>query len=247
MATLLMTGTIAPPQDARELAARDVAGRIASYREALSFNLGLLARGEIDRLVFVENSGHGMDAFTDLTDAQADAGAVTLLSYDGMEAGSTGTRFFGECKLLRHAFHTVPGLADDARGPVFKITGRYVVRNVVSILRRMGSAFDVALHCRNHPMRYVDFGMAGFRPSRATDFLDRVLARPGIEDTDERVLREMMDEGAFDDFSVRPRLSQVPDFLGVRGSDGASYGAPKYRLKYLLRAASHRAVPGLWI
>lgn len=246
MPTLLMTGTIAPPRDAPELAVRDVAARIDAYREALSFNLGLLAQGVIGRLVFVENSDHGMAPFADLVGPELSED-VALVSYDGIGAGPATTRFHGECLLLRHAFRIVPGLDDDASGPVFKVTGRYRVRNLAALLGGTGADFDVALHCRNRPMRYVDFGIAGFRPSRAAAFLDRVLARPGIEAADERVLREMMDEGRFEGLDVRTRLSRVPDFLGVRGSDGTSYAGLRYRLKYLLRAAAHRAMPNVWI
>lgn len=244
MTTLLMTGTIAPLDGARELVMRGVAERIEGYRAALSFNLRLLERGVIDRLVFVENSGHGMEAMDDLVSGDP---RVTLLSCDGLEAGRGATRFFGECGLLRHAFRHVEGLKDDAQGAVFKVTGRSVVRNLAAIFSGTAARFDVALHCRNYPMRYVGLRLAGIRPSRALDFLDRVLAWPGIEDQDERILRQMMEQGTFDGLDVQPRLSRVPDFIGVRGSDGASYGGLRYRLKYALRAGMQRAAPAIWI
>ena len=244
MTTLLMTGTIAPPAGARQLAVRDVGVRLAAYRSALAFNRRLLDRGAIGRLVFVENSGHGMDEMEDLV---AGDPRVALLSYDGSGDGVGATRFFGECSLLRHAFRYIDGLRDDSRGPVFKVTGRYVVRNLAALLARVGGRYDVALHCRNYPTRYVDFGLAGFRASRALDVLDRILARPGIENEDERVLRRMLDEGAFDGLRVLQRLPRVPDFVGVRGKDGASYGGLRYRAKYALRAVTQRVAPAIWI
>jgi hypothetical protein len=121
------------------------------------------------------------------------------------------------------------------------------VRNLAAILRGSEGDNDLILHCRNHPMRYVDFGLVGFSRRQAAPIIERILRQPSVQDQDERMVRDLLDAGGFQDMKVRPRFSAVPDFVGVRGSDNASYEGFRYRLRFRLRSVAHKLLPWVWV
>jgi hypothetical protein len=246
MTVLLMTGTIRPADGARELARVNVADRIADYRLALQHNLGLLRQGVISGLGFFDNSGHGMEPFETMVRDSGVAGQVELVSYAACHPAGA-SRFFGECGLLREAFARSALVAGTSDSHVWKITGRYIVRNLSGIIRASEGDNDLILHCRNHPIRYVDFGLVGFSRRHAATIIERILQQPSVQDRDERMVRDMLDAGGFRDLKVRPRFSAVPDFVGVRGSDNASYEGFRYRLRFRLRSVAHKLLPRVWL
>lgn len=246
MTTLLMTGTIRPQAGARELSRTAVEDRLEDYRLGLKHNVRLLRRGDIGGVVFVENSGYGVERFADLVGDPAISDRVELISYRGAQPPGQ-TRFAGECHLLRHAFRHSRLIRADTEGYLWKITGRYTVVNLVAIVRGSEGLDDLILHCRDYPIPYVDFGLVGFRATHAEEIVDRILATPGLDDLDERMIRQMLDEGRFADMKVRSRFSRVPNFRGVRGSDSASYGGLKYQAQFGLRSVVHRLAPAVWL
>lgn len=246
MSLLLMTGTIRPNANSKNLARTSVADRIEDYKQGLEFNIELLRRGDISSLVFVENSGEGMDAFGATVAASGVSDQIELISYDAQQSQKEG-RFVGECKLILEALLRSKLIQTSGASHVWKVTGRYVVKNLPSIFRHSRSDKDLLLHCRNYPMRYVDFGLAGFRLSAAQDILNRVLQRVKTLRDDERVLREMIDDGSFDDLSVSQRMPRVPNFYGVRGLDNSSYGGLRYRSLFAARSILNVIMPRIWI
>ena len=62
---LLITSTIAPPAQSFLLAVTDAETRLSQYRAALAFYLEQLAAGTFDRIVYMDNSGHPLDALRD--------------------------------------------------------------------------------------------------------------------------------------------------------------------------------------
>ena len=246
MSLLLMTGTIRPNANSKNLARTAVADRIEDYKQGLEFNIELLRRGDISSLVFVENSGEGMDAFSATVADSGISDRIELISYDAQQSQKEG-RFVGECKLICEALSRSSLIKSCGESHVWKVTGRYTVKNLASILKHSSSDKDLLLHCRNYPMRYVDFGLAGFRLSTARDILNRILQRVKTLRDDERVLREMIDDGSFDDLSVSQRLPRVPNFYGVRGLDNSSYGGLRYRTLFAARSILNLTMPRIWI
>lgn len=246
MTLLLMTGTLSPAKGARQLARVNVTDRIADYKMALQHNLGLLRKGVISGLAFVENSGYGMADFENIVTSSGMGDRVDLISYDAQQSADE-PRFLGECNLLREAFARSDLIRNSTDSHVWKITGRYIVRNLASILRHSEGNNDLILHCRNYPMRYVDFGLVGFARSRAPTIIARVLGGGSLQNTDERAVRDMIDNGVFNDMKVRQRMSQVPDFAGVRGVDNSSYEGVRYRLRYHIRSIVHKITPWVWV
>ncbi len=246
MTILLMTGTISPPKGARELARANVADRIADYKVALQHNLCLLREGVISGLAFVENSGYGMADFERTVTDSGLGDQVELISYDARQSEDE-PRFMGECHLLREAFAQSELVHKSNDSHVWKITGRYVVRNLAAILRKTQGNNDLILHCRNYPMRFVDFGLVGFARKQAPTIIERVLGSGSLKFTDERIMRDMIDKGAFKDMKVCQRMSEVPDFAGVRGIDNSSYDSFGYRMRYQIRSVLHKTMPWVWV
>lgn len=244
---LFLTGTIAPPTGARSLARMDPVDRIADYRAALRFYIGVLKRGGAARLLLVENSGYGVAPFEDIVDGSGVADRIELLSYAAPDPAPGQSRFYGECSLLLHGFETSATLRDAAGLRVWKVTGRYIVRNIEWLMRRAPAGADLYLHCRDYPMKFVDFGIAGFSGAAGAEVLRRILSDPAARRGDERLLRTMVPEGRFDPFRVVMRLPSIPDFRGVRGKDNASYGGLRYRLEYMLRATANQVAPDIWL
>lgn len=246
MSILLMTGTISPQVGARELLRIDVGARIEDYRRAMSHNIELLRQHKIDALVFIENSGYGMAKFADFAADAEISDRLEMISYDAAQPQGQ-TRFAGECHLLRYAFLHSQLIRKKPHGHVWKITGRYIVQNLTSIMSESEDHNDLVVHCRNYPMRYVDFGLVGFRTRSALDILNRILETEAIDGMDERMVRDMIDQGRLADLRLQTRFNRIPDFSGFRGSDNSSYSGLRYRAQYFARCILHRAIPQIWI
>jgi hypothetical protein len=169
------------------------------------------------------------------------------MSFDDNRAAATGSRFLGECSLLLRAIETSHVLRGANVRRFWKITGRYNVRNLESIVRRARRDVDVNLHFRRLPKPFVDFGLVGFGLDQARAFL-RKLSDFGSDATcDERELVARYDAGDLSEFTIEPRFPRIPDFRGVRGYDNASYGGLAYRAKFLLRSLAGRLMPNVWV
>jgi len=246
MTIVLMTGTIRPNAGTPLLSRTNVEDRIKDYLTAFDYYLGLLSRGEISALVFVENSNFGMERFAQHCAGHSKASRIELISYDGKQSPGE-SRFVGETKLLRDAFRMSEIINSGKESHVWKVTGRYIIRNLVRIIRTDERDNDLILNCRDYPMRYVDFGLVGFSTRNGRSIVDRIVDLTTSASSDEREVRNMIDGKEFADLKIRKRFSYVPDFIGVRGSDSSSYGGLRYRLLYLGRSLARRIVPWVWV
>lgn len=244
---LLMTATVEPPPNAHDLARVDVSQRIADYRAGILENMRQLSAGTFDRLVFVDNSGFGVEPFQNLLEGYEKADRVELYSYSGNEAVRTGSRLIGECRLIEHALDNTRTFSMAGIARFWKITGRYKVRNMRKIMAGVLPGHDFYVHCRNIPSQFVDFGFVGFDRVRAKAVLNAILTGGRREFLDEADLYQMIAGPVFEDFAVSRRLPAVPDFSGFRGYDNASYDGLQQRVKFLLRSFVHRLFPRIWI
>jgi hypothetical protein len=246
MTVLFLTATITPPRDAPLLKRTDVRLRIDDYKTAFAHYCNEIGQAGYDRIVFVENSGYGVEFLSPIAKAANASDRVEVLSYKGLLAGAT--RFYGECSLLKYGFETSRFIRESGPGAiVWKVAGRYIVPNLAAIIKGASGAADFYCHCRNWPMRYVDFCAAGFRTRSALEILDVILSEPDVRGKDEAVLRDLIDEGKLARFRIEPRFARIPDFVGVRGRDNADYQSPAHRMKYFLRVAASRVAPRLWL
>jgi hypothetical protein len=244
---LLMTATVEPPQDAQALKRVDVALRVNDYRACIRENMRQLSAGTFDRLVFVDNSGFGTESFNDLLEGYDKADRVEFYSYSGNEAVQTRSRLYGECRLIEHALANTKTFSAANIKRFWKITGRYKVRNMHAIMAGIPSGYDLYVHCRRIPSKFVDFGFVAFDMARAKSVLNAILTGGRQDYLDEQDLYQMIEGPVFNGFAVDRRLPAVPDFSGYRGYDNASYDNLLYRGKFLLRSFVHRVFPRVWI
>lgn len=243
---LFMTGTVAPPADTPLLARQDASARIEDYRQALDFYLDVLARGGVDRLVFVENSGHGMAPFAGMAEARGLGPRAELLSYAAPPVGPEGSRLEAEFRLLLHGLAAARTFREVEGATIWKVTGRYIVRNIEAIMAGAPPGCDAHFHCRDYPAPYVDFALAGYAQDRAAEILGLLADGPmGTEYM--RWVRAELDHGALARFRISRRHARIPRLSGRRGVDGASWDAPAQRLRWALRAAAAAVAPRLWI
>lgn len=247
MRVLLMTGTLVPGADTPLLARADVAERLQDYRRSLAFHLGLLRAGALDRLVFVENSGRGMEALEDLAAPHGDR--VELISFSAPPVPPEGSRLAAEFELLAEGWRRSSVIdAAPAGTMIWKITGRYLWENLAETVARAPGpgALDAHLHCRNLPRRYVDFAHAGYGREAGPEIFAALLqGQMGVRYMD--WVRDQMQDGILGRFRLNQRLAPIPRLSGRRGVDGARWDGPAQRLRYAARVAAARLAPRLWI
>ena len=242
---LLLTATIAPRPDTFSLTRFDPAARLADYRAAFAHYLGLAAANPALRIVMVENSGAPIDEFVAAARAQGLGDRVEVLGYTANDDASF-SRFFLEARLLAWALDhsrmlTLPNAV------IWKITGRYIVANLMAIIRRQPARFDVYVNFRNHPEPVIDFYVAGFTLKGLKAVIDPARIDYRTTTSGEMILREKIDSGHFDELAVTKRFTVVPDVRGHRGFDNRKYHGLMQRAKFAVRVLANRLMPRVWI
>lgn len=243
-----MTATIQPPAGARALKVRDPAVRLAEYEAALSFYCGLLGR-EIDQIVFAENSQADLASLRDARPA-SHAEKIEFLSFDGLDYPPQYGRGYGEFKLIDYAMaHSQILSTASPDEAVWKVTGRYIVRNLSQMVRTAPAHYDLYCDLKKYPQIWMDLRLFSFtRPTYERLFRGKYLdlseaeGQPAAEATMYRAVHAHLKEG-----QIVPRFAREPLVDGVRAYDGRSYDRGKNRVKRLMRGAARRILPKIWI
>ncbi len=234
-----MSATIAPPAGAPGLSRVDPVVRMRDYREALDFYIGVLDHG-IDRILFVDNSNYDCTPLIDLAAARGASERVEIVSYDGLDYPPDYGRCYGEMRLLEHTMALDQVRALPADTVFWKVTGRYKVRNLGTLIRTRPR--DAALYCDlrvgSSPwfdMRVMSWTRQGFAEILA-GFYDEIRedlnrGRPG-EETAYRQLQPRLGQTP-----VRLSLVREPLIDGVRAFDNQNWSQGRQKLVYYLRQA----------
>lgn len=244
---LLLTSTIAPKSGVRALKHVDPSARLADYMTALRHYVVMLKSGVFDALVYVDNSGWPLDEIKTIARTADVESACEFISYDAEAPRDVG-RFFLESQLLVEAFSRSRFLNRDPVDTIWKVTGRYVIANLDSIVRTRPADFDLYVNCRNYPSQWCDFYVAAWRRSCfETLFSDVELEAYRRDPNGEAALRRRIDSEAFSRLNIVKRMRRTPQVIGVRGYDGVRYNGLSYAAKYFLRALANRVAPWLWV
>ncbi|WP_375427135.1 hypothetical protein [uncultured Sphingomonas sp.] len=240
---LLMTATITP-DNSPELARTDPALRLDDYRQALLFYIGRLG-SSIDGIVFVENSDSDVSSLVALAKAEGVDDRVEFIANYGKHSYPGRDRSYGETRLLDHAMATsrLIAAADD-RAVIWKITGRYRVRNLARMVRTAPRRFDLYCDVRNRPIAWLDLRFMAWTKGGYDRLLSGIADRLGT-DPREPVMHRYVT--GLKDAAVVRRYRTEPLVDGVRGWDNRHYALGRARLKFWVRAASRRLLPFLWI
>jgi hypothetical protein len=172
---LLMTATVTP-HNAPNLARTDPAARLKDYDDALGFYLGLIDR-PLHGIVFVENSDSDVTTLRQLVASRGLTERVEFLCNYGVHLYSEKGRAHGEFKLLDYAMTTsIMVLEAGVNHVVWKITGRYMVKNLASIIASAPRAFDAYVDMKDHPRRWMDMRLMAWT---STGYDARLFAQAG--------------------------------------------------------------------
>ena len=242
-----MTATVTPPPGAASLKRVDPALRLQDYAAALKFYSARLEAGVVDAIVFVENSNSDVSMLKELASHCACKDRIEFVSFFGLDYPSAYGRAYGEMKLVDYAMsHSRCIFEAEDESMVWKITGRYLLRNIEQVIRVWEDAVLVC-HCRNHPQRWADMYFMGWMKRHYPQLLQGVYGRlkeSELGEPSEVEFRRIVDERARS-VRVQRRFLTVPRLEGVRGFDNAAF--ERQRGKAALRACMARMMPWVWI
>ena len=245
---LLMTATITP-DNSPELARTDPVLRLEDYAQALAFYIGHLGNrskaGEIQGIVFVENSDSDVASLVALAERMGAGERVEFIANYGKHSHPGRDRSYGESRLIDHAMATSRLIAAAGdRVVVWKITGRYRVRNLTRMVKTAPARFDLYCDVRNRPIAWLDLRFMAWTKQGYDRLLGGIADRLGT-DPKEPVMHRYVTGLA--DPGVVPRYRTEPLVDGVRGWDNRHYAQGRAKLKFWVRATSRKVLPFLWI
>jgi hypothetical protein len=239
-----MTATITP-QNARNLARTDPVARLQDYHEALGFYLGLIDR-PLHGIVFVENSDSDVTTLRQLVASRGLSGRVEFLCNYGVHLYSEKGRAHGEFKLLDYAMTaSIMVIEAGANHVVWKITGRYTVKNLASMIASAPRDFDAYVDMKDHPRRWMDMRLMAWT-STGYDRIFRGVADDLDSKTHEMHMRDYLPRRA-QGARLVPRFSREPFIDGVRGWDNNNYSKGSELLKCYVRSAGRVLAPWYWM
>jgi hypothetical protein len=244
---ILLTATITPPTNAKNLVVTDSALRLQQYVTAFEFYLKQLSQGYFTHLVFVDNSGSDCSALIQLAEQYKLTQQVEVISFDGLDYPAIYGRGYGEFKLVEYVMqHAKTMQMADDNAAIWKITGRYIVDNLQSVILKSPQHADFYCHCRNHPIHWIDLFILKWKKSAYRPFLHDVYLQL-IESNDghssEQKFRQLVDENRANIHIVK-RFNVIPRLIGVRGYDNQPY---QNSYKYQIRSIANTLLPFIWI
>ncbi len=245
---VLLTATVVAPSDARNLARKNTSLRLQDYLRAFDFYLAELARGAFDALVLCENSGFDLEPFAARLRRAGLQDRVELIGFFGLDHPASYGRGYGEFKLVDHAMQhsaLIARLGPQVR--VWKVTGRYIVRNIARLVASQPEQADLYCHCRNLPRVWLDMYLMRWNLAGYTGLIQGVyhsLQQDASPTSAEVRFRALLDRPPAALRVVR-RFRHVPRIDGIRGYDNRSYAA--MRVRYVARTMAHRLVPWIWV
>lgn len=244
---ILLTGTITPPKNAKNLVVTDSILRLQQYSTAFEFYLQQLSQGYFTHLVFVDNSGSDCSVLEQLAEKYGLTQQVEIISYEGLDYPAVYGRGYGEFKLVEHAMQQakiIKVAGDEAE--IWKISGRYIVANLKSVFRKSPENTDFYCHCRNHPIYWIDLFILKWRKSAYKPFLSNIyllLKEADDGHSSEQKFRQLVDDNLAN-IRIIKRFNVIPRLIGVRGYDNQPY---QNSYKYQIRSIANTLVPFIWI
>jgi hypothetical protein len=240
--TLLLTAPVSPPANPPRLKRVDPLQRLNDYLWALRFYVGL-PTSAVDRILFIENSEYDLTPLRRMVDEAGATERVEFLSFNGLDHPPRYGRGYGEFKLLDYAMDHARFLttaSPDER--LWKVTGRYCVRNLVKMINKAPAGFDLYCDVRDKPIPWVDLRVIAATPGGYRKYLTNLykdLCEDFWHKAPERIIRPWVADwvAKSEPGRVVTRFTVEPYVAGIRGLDGRSYVTGSNLVKYWLRAA----------
>ena len=248
---LLMTATITPPDGVPFLARTDPQARLKDYEESLKFYSSLVNKS-IDAIIFAENSNSDVSTLKSIVEQAGIQEQVEFIVFYGLDYPPAYGRAYGEFKLIDYAMANSKTILAQAREAIiWKVTGRYLVKNLGQIITQQPDHFDIYCNFRKIPKPWADMFLLGWSQAGYRTCIQGIYSK--LQTTYETC--ELHPEEIFIDLleqlgrevNILKRLNPSPLIDGIRGSDNQGYLQGKNLIKSYLRLIGRRVLPWLWI
>jgi hypothetical protein len=246
---LLLTATINPPAGVPDLQRIDPHIRLNDYLQAFDFYLQAL-NSCIDAIVFVDNSQAEVSLFQTRATQSGTRKPVEIISYFGLDHPPQSGRGYGEFKMIDYVMRTSSLIQQAPReARIWKITGRYIVRNIEEIVRRAPSTYDIYCNIRNWPNHWMDLHLLSWNAGAYSVLFENVYPRlrEDMTRTSPEIQMWGVVQSAPSSLKVIRRYVCQPFIEGIRGSDNRDYAQGMNLSKYYLRSFARRYFPWFWI
>ena len=249
---LLLTATITPPAGAPLLHRANPHDRLQDYERALKFYLQLLNRS-IDSIVFAENSNSDVSTLQNMVAQSGFTERVEFLVFDGLDHPPIYGRAYGEFKLNDYVMNNSQIINSPIQNKeilVWKVTGRYIVKNLDQIIARKPSTFDIYYNCRHVPKRWADmflmsWTIKGYQACLQNMYHKLIADKEQLLQPEE-VFIDLMEQ-PIPNIKIVRRFNEIPLIDGLRGSDNQNYSEGKNLWKFYIRSIACKLFPWLWI
>jgi hypothetical protein len=250
---LLMTATITPPDGAPMLRRVDPELRLQDYETALKFYLSLLT-SSIDRLIFAENSDSDISSLQAIVSEAGYRDQVEFICFNGLDYPPSYDRAYGEFKMVEHVMNHSKIIKNlPPKAVIWKVTGRYIVKNIRQIIAQMPENVDLYCNFRSIPKRWAEMYLIAWTPKGYQVALQNIYSdlKPlivnGIRIKDpEEVFIDLLEERA-KTIKLAPRFSPTPMVDGIRAWTNENFLEGKNLLKFYIRSFACKVFPWLWI
>ncbi len=222
----IITGTIRPPRQMKQLALRDENERFRQYEEGLRFLIGSRA---FSKVIFCENSGCGTEKISYLKQMASEIDIeLELLSFQGdFEKACIHGKGYGEGEIMEYVFSHSRLISSE---PYFvKMTGRLKVDNIAEISEHLSpekTYFNIPNRTRRDIYDTRIYGMSCVQFKKTfMDIYEQVMDEQGI-------FLECVYTQAIRNNKIKiTNFPRYPRIEGISGSGGSVYGYTEWKCK----------------
>ncbi|OYV43652.1 MAG: hypothetical protein B7X10_06360 [Burkholderiales bacterium 21-58-4] len=214
---LLLTSTIRPKANQPQLRLVSPEERLKDYDEALRFYGRLLEKKVLDKIVYVDNSGYDL-LFLKERHPSRD---IEWISFYDLDYDPSFHRGYGEFRLIDHAFSHAETLSKVGDGDrIWKITGRYKVKNLQRVIAMAPRCFD--LYCNVHK-GWAEMGFMAWSGTGYHCHIRDIWKLFATGRVPELILAEKLNTLAHEHGKIVTTFFWPPFIVGRRGTDGGSF------------------------
>lgn len=226
---LLLTSTIKPVSNQPQLKLINHLDRLEDYKTALAFYSNLLESDVIDYIIYVDNSGFDLKCHSDIFTHKN----IEWLSYYGLDYPESYHRGYGESRLVDYAFQQSKTLATLATSDkVWRITGRYIIKNLSTIIKLAPDEFDFYCNLRG---KWIDMELLAWSKQGYKQIIENLWQRLATGEATELILAKVVTDNQEKKLKVIKSQFWPPFIIGRRGTDGGNFQGRLTKYKFLFQ------------
>ena len=145
-------------------------------------------------------------------------------------------------KLLDYAMANSEAIRDAGEDAiVWKITGRYIIKNLEKVIARAPKRFDLYCDMKNRPSRWLDMRLMAWTTRGYQTFFRGTADEFGAK-THESLFREIIPARA-SGLLLTQRFRNEPLVDGIRGYDNRNYSEGRNLIKFYIRSVGRLLAP----